>query len=73
MGILKDSGYVNIGLYNLEPHIVNTAMMQVSQYHKNRGDNIYIYIAHCFTIFMIRSMHSVYSISHQRNMSERIW
>ena len=29
-----------IGLYNLEPHIVNSAMMQVSQYYKNRGDTV---------------------------------
>ncbi len=32
-----------IGLYNLEPNIVNTAMMQVSNYHKNEGDNVEIY------------------------------
>lgn len=32
-----------IGLYNTEPHIVNTAMMQVSQYHKNQGDKVEIY------------------------------
>ena len=34
---------MRIGLYNLEPNIVNTAMMQVSQYHKNLHDDIYIY------------------------------
>jgi hypothetical protein len=27
-----------IGLYNLEPQIVNSAMMRVSQYHKEQGD-----------------------------------
>ncbi len=32
-----------IGLYNLEPKIVNTAMMQVSQYHKQKGDTIEVY------------------------------
>lgn len=32
-----------IGLYNLEPKIYNSAMMQVSQYHKNLHDDIYIY------------------------------
>ena len=32
-----------IGLYNLEPNIVNTAMMQVSSYHKSIGDEVYIY------------------------------
>lgn len=31
---------MHIGLYNLEPHIVNSAMMQVSQYHKDLGDTI---------------------------------
>lgn len=31
---------MKIGLYNLEPHIVNTAMMQVSQYHKQKGDTV---------------------------------
>ena len=35
---------MKIGLYNLEPKIVNTAMMQVSTYHKSLGDDIYIYI-----------------------------
>lgn len=28
-----------IGLYNLEPKIENTAMMQVSTYHKNKGED----------------------------------
>jgi hypothetical protein len=39
---------VRVGLYNLEPKIVNTAMMQVSQYHKERGDTVepYIHFAH---------------------------
>ena len=32
-----------IGLYNLEPHIVNSAMMQVSQYYKNRGNLVESY------------------------------
>ena len=32
-----------IGLYNLEPKIYNSAMMQVSQYHKSLHDDIYIY------------------------------
>jgi hypothetical protein len=32
-----------IGLYNLEPKIENTAMMQVSRYHKDRGDSVEIY------------------------------
>jgi hypothetical protein len=35
-----------IGLYNLEPKIVNTAMMQVSQYHKEKGDDVQPYM--CF-------------------------
>ncbi len=34
---------MKIGLYNLEPHIVNTAMMQVSQYYKQKGDEVTIY------------------------------
>ena len=34
---------MKIGLYNLEPAIVNTAMMQVSTYHKLNNDDIYIY------------------------------
>lgn len=29
---------MKIGLYNLEPKIENTAMMQVSNYHKSIGD-----------------------------------
>ena len=34
---------MKVALYNLEPHIVNSAMMQVSSYHKQRNDDIYIY------------------------------
>lgn len=34
---------MKIGLYNLEPNINNSAMMQVSQYHKMRGDEVEIY------------------------------
>lgn len=33
----------SIALYNLEPHIVNTAMMKVSTYHKSKGDKVKIY------------------------------
>lgn len=32
-----------IGLYNLEPKYVNTALMQISTYHKNRGDVVAFY------------------------------
>jgi hypothetical protein len=31
---------MNIGLYNLEPSIVNVAMMKVSTYHKSLGDHV---------------------------------
>ena len=31
---------MKVGLYNLEPRIVNSAMMQVSTYHKERGDEV---------------------------------
>lgn len=34
---------MKIGLYNLEPAIVNTAMMQVSTYYKLNNDDVYIY------------------------------
>lgn len=34
---------MRIGLYNLEPKINNSAMMQVSQYHKQQGDTVEIY------------------------------
>ena len=34
---------MNIGLMNLEPHIPNSAMMQVSQYYKDRGDGVWDY------------------------------
>ena len=36
---------MKIGLYNLEPKVVNTAMMQVSQYHKQKGDKVRVYNA----------------------------
>lgn len=34
---------MKIGLYNLEPQIVNTAMMQVSTYHKQKGNPVEAY------------------------------
>jgi hypothetical protein len=34
---------MKIGLWNLEPKIENTALMQVSQYHKQRGDQVELY------------------------------
>ena len=34
---------MNIALYNLEPKIVNSAMMQVSYYHKQKGDQVSFY------------------------------
>lgn len=34
---------MKVALYNLEPKIFNSAMMQVSQYHKDNNDDIYIY------------------------------
>jgi hypothetical protein len=34
-----------IGLLNLEPKVVNTAMMQVSSYHKSIGDHVEFYSA----------------------------
>ena len=34
---------MKIGLYNLEPNINNSAMMQVSNYYKSRGDEVYLY------------------------------
>ena len=35
-------GNMKIGLYNLEPKINNSAMMQVSYYHKRLGDDVEI-------------------------------
>lgn len=49
-----------IGLYNLEPKIENTAMMQISQFHKQRGDQVEAYnhifpnrydVVYAFSIF----------------------
>ena len=34
---------MKIGLYNLEPKINNTAMMQVSHYYKQQGDDVELY------------------------------
>lgn len=31
---------MNVALYNIEENVYNTAMMQVSQYHKNIGDKV---------------------------------
>ena len=35
---------MEIGLYNIEPKIYNTALMKISQYHKDIGDNVDWYI-----------------------------
>lgn len=35
---------MKIGLYNLEHFINNTALMQVSKYHKDKGDDVELYI-----------------------------
>lgn len=35
---------MKVALYELEPHIVNSAMMQVSSYHKNQDDQVSFYI-----------------------------
>ena len=32
-----------IGLYNLEPNIINSALMRISTYHKNLGDQVETY------------------------------
>ena len=42
MEILKGD-IIRVGLYNLEPQINNSAMMQVSQYYKDNGHEVYIY------------------------------
>lgn len=34
---------MKIGLYNLEPKVVNTALMQVAMYHKSLGDEVEFY------------------------------
>ena len=34
---------MNVGLWNLEPKIENTALMQVSQFHKQQGDHVELY------------------------------
>jgi hypothetical protein len=34
---------MNVGLWNLEPKVENTALMQVSQYHKQQGDHVEFY------------------------------
>lgn len=39
----KGGRVLNIALYNLEPNIVNSAMMQVSYYHKQLGDRVSFY------------------------------
>lgn len=40
---LTGGNVLKIALYNLEPKIVNSAMMQVSAYHKSKGDQVYTY------------------------------
>ena len=40
---LDGPNVLKIGLYNLEPNIFNSAMMQVSQYYKDNGHEVCIY------------------------------
>ena len=49
---------MKIGLYNLEPNIVNTAMMKDSTYHKAKGDEAEIYNPLFREIY-----HDIYSFS----------
>ena len=74
-----------IGLYNLEPNIVNTAMMQVSSYHKSIGDEVYIYIGEmghkrwkrldyvskCYSINSLEEFNSDNIIKHIQNIGKR--
>lgn len=49
---------MKIGLYNLEPKIVNTAMMQVSTYEKERGNGIEMYSP----LFFFNSLRNIYIV-----------
>jgi len=40
---MKSSKKLNVALYNLEPNINNSAMMQVSQFERERESNVYEY------------------------------
>jgi hypothetical protein len=60
---------MKVGLYNLEPHIVNSAMMRVSSYHKKQGDHAEIYqpvfhrtydIVYAFSIFSFTKKYYVH-------------
>lgn len=42
---------MEIGLWNLEPELDNTAMMQVSQYHKQQDDEVRIYDRFSYPIY----------------------
>lgn len=57
-----------IGLYNLEPKIENTALMQVSFYHKSKGDQVELYnpfikekydLVYAFSIFDFTPKHYI--------------
>ena len=61
---------MKVGLYNLEENIVNTAMMQVSTYHKQKGDTVEIYspllhdeydLVYAFSLFTFTPKHYVRS------------
>ena len=59
MEILKDK--MDIGLFNLEPKIHNSAMMQVAQYWREREGVMYGNIIPC--LIMIKFMHFLSLIS----------
>jgi len=61
---------MKIALHNLEPEVINTAMMQISQFHKQKGDSVEWYSAlfhhsynkiYCSSIFDFSNKDSVTS------------
>ena len=59
-----------VGLYNLEPFVVNSAMMRVSSHHKHLGDKVEIYnplikeqydLIYLFSIFDFTPKPKIYS------------
>lgn len=52
-----------IGLLNLEPYIFNTAIMQLSHFHKSQGDNVELFIEFNKNLYDIIYCSSIFSFT----------
>jgi hypothetical protein len=59
---------MKIGLYNIEPKIQNTALMQISHYHKGRGDEVEWYEESMFANYDKVYCSSLFTFTNKSNV-----